>query len=542
MDCLALGAAATRSAANTDLGCVAILLSKSCGTLARRQASFGSDPVVAAENAQQMIAESSMFVNVPLLQEHIVQAVGKHVEHIRHRTAGRADEGLSAATEHYAKVRESCKSLSAMIEEGNGKLGDLVSCCRVDMAIWFALFSLSPDLEEPLKWLSERILETFQELLDRPIVRENTSLVEEHGRPKHSVKAMLYTLGLLAARTKACADALGAPIVLPEVAWGCDGTPMSMLRFFPRPAARHEQHGDSVTCLTALPGGFFASGSDDCSVRVWNDATMEVVHVLQGHMAWVKVLTVMTPAAKSHSQEEDDFCTVIKTDEAARTFLVSGSLDRMIRLWDIETWTTEAIFESESSVLGIVWTGEYLISVGGGGVAEYWNVATGLKENSVALGCDLARCICLRQERAEVLVGCSDGYVGQLCSGANATERGRHRCHTAEVNCIAMLTNGSVATGGTDRAVKLWGPSWACLHVLEGHNPHHGTVNCVFESTFGLLSASFDDTIKLWDLKNGSERCLATLDEHQDSVCQVIELSGLRILSCSEDSSLIVWE
>ena len=266
-----------------------------------------------------------MFVNVPLLQEHIVQAVGKHVEHIRHRTAGRADEGLTAATEHYAKVcrfkalperttkkynychnapppststpprllhifivaanssrlssvsaqvRESCKSLSAMIEEGNGKLGDLVSCCRVDMAIWFALFSLSPNLEEPLKWLSERILETFQELLDRPIVRENTSSVEGHGRPKHSVKAMLYTLGLLAARTKACADALGAQIVLPEVPWGCDGTPMSMLRFFPRPAARHEQHGDSVTCLTALPGGFFASGSDDCSVRVWNDVSI----------------------------------------------------------------------------------------------------------------------------------------------------------------------------------------------------------------------------------------------------------------------------
>ena len=77
---------------------------------------------------------------------------------------------------------------------------------------------------------------------------------------------------------------------------------------------------------------------------------MEVVHVLQGHMAWVKVLTVISPAVKSHSQEEDDFCTVITTDEAARTFLVSGSLDRMIRLWDIETWTTEAIFESESSV------------------------------------------------------------------------------------------------------------------------------------------------------------------------------------------------
>ena len=44
------------------------------------------------------------------------------------------------------------------------------------------------------------------------------------------------------------------------------------------------------------------------------------------------------------------------------------------------------------------------------------------------------------------------------------------------------------------------------------------------------------------DVKWIVDRCLATLDEHQDSVCQVIELSGLRILSCSEDSSLIVWE
>ena len=46
-------------------------------------------------------------------------------------------------------------------------------------------------------------------------------------------------------------------------------------------------HSNRVTALVALPGGLFASGSDDTTVRVWDLASLTCVSVLKGHAGGV---------------------------------------------------------------------------------------------------------------------------------------------------------------------------------------------------------------------------------------------------------------
>ncbi len=54
------------------------------------------------------------------------------------------------------------------------------------------------------------------------------------------------------------------------------------------------------------------------------------------------------------------------------------------------------------------------------------------------------------------------------------------------------------------------------------------------------VSASYDHTLKLWDLATG--RALRTLEGHSDSLCAVaVTADGKRAVSASSDKTLRVW-
>ena len=70
------------------------------------------------------------------------------------------------------------------------------------------------------------------------------------------------------------------------------------------------------------------------------------------------------------------------------------------------------------------------------------------------------------------------------------------------------------ATCSVDTTIKVWmvKKTSAPIHTLEGH---YGYVNDILWSRSGLrlLSCSFDGSVRIWDPKSGV--CLQTLLEHQ---------------------------
>lgn len=124
-----------------------------------------------------------------------------------------------------------------------------------------------------------------------------------------------------------------------------------------------------------------------------------------------------------------------------------------------------------------------------------------------------------------------------LCGSASNLLEG----HTGPVRSVAFGADGQLASGSSDKIIKLWDYAQSKeLHCLRGHT---GSVRSVaFDPTGRTLASGADDScIKLWDTSSGRE--IATLRGHTRSVQSVAfcPSSGL-LASGSEDKCIKIWD
>eukprot|EP01122_Echinamoeba_exundans_P010395 TRINITY_DN3888_c0_g1_i1.p1 TRINITY_DN3888_c0_g1~~TRINITY_DN3888_c0_g1_i1.p1 ORF type:complete len:332 (+),score=39.18 TRINITY_DN3888_c0_g1_i1:183-1178(+) len=94
--------------------------------------------------------------------------------------------------------------------------------------------------------------------------------------------------------------------------------------------------------------------------------------------------------------------------------------------------------------------------------------------------------------------------------------------------------------------IHVWGKEgdrWVLKDVLD--DAHERTIRRVSFSPNGkyLVSASFDASCKVWELRDGSFKRLAVLEGHENEVKgAAFDSSGSLIATCSRDKSVWIWE
>jgi WD40 repeat protein len=114
--------------------------------------------------------------------------------------------------------------------------------------------------------------------------------------------------------------------------------------------------------------------------------------------------------------------------------------------------------------------------------------------------------------------------------------------HSESVTAVAITPDGLQAVSASeDETLKVWDLARGQeLHTLTGHSNSVNAV-AITPDGFQAVSASEDKTLKVWDLARGQE--LHTLTGHSRSVSAVaITPDGKQAVSASEDKTLKLWD
>jgi small GTP-binding protein len=282
-------------------------------------------------------------------------------------------------------------------------------------------------------------------------------------------------------------------------------------------------HKEAVTCVAITPDGRRAvSGSDDCTVRVWDLESMKCIAILEEHISYVQGIALTSDGKLA----------------------VSGSRDTTVRVWDLESMKCVSILKGHfDRVWGVALTpnGELAVSVSDDGTVRVWDLVS-------------MECVHILKGHAGIVLGVSltpDGKRAVSSSFDNTVrvwDLESMKCisilegHTHAVDGVAITPDGKSAVSGSyDSTIRVWDlESMKCVSILEGHKSDVYGV-AITQDGKRVISSSRDTTVRVWDLE--SMKCVSILEGHIDRVWGVVLTpDGRRAVSGSFDKTVRVWE
>ncbi|WP_369779491.1 trypsin-like peptidase domain-containing protein [Streptomyces sp. R33] len=178
--------------------------------------------------------------------------------------------------------------------------------------------------------------------------------------------------------------------------------------------------------------------------------------------------------------------------------LATGSADRTVRLWDVDTGTSRPPL------------------AGHGGVVR--SVSFSADGLTLATGSD---------DRTVRLWDAKNGALRTVLPG-----------HTGAVRSVAFGGDGVLASGGDDGTVRLWDVDAGTARTLSGHT---GPVVSVAFGRDGVLASGGDDgTVRLWDVDAGTARTLSDRRAPVESVA--FSRDGRTLATGSLDGTVQLWD
>lgn len=274
--------------------------------------------------------------------------------------------------------------------------------------------------------------------------------------------------------------------------------------------------------------------------------------------------------------------------------LVSGSRDRTIRVWDVETGVCKHILKGHTaSVLSLQYDEQILVSVSSDGVVFVWDFASILAttksdgdgqgeedegkeveidpESDALVHHSKDRLLCVLRDHTSAVLDVVFDENWIVTGSKDATVRVWRRCdlplspaspssfssssnppsstppsnliawrkftHSGPVNAVDLQHNQVVSASG-EGSMYLWDlETGEKLHRFTGHTK--GLACIVFKGNT-LVSGSNDQTIRVWDTKTG--KCTHVLGEHHLLV-RTVAFDAVRriVVSGGYDRLIKVW-
>jgi WD40 repeat protein len=286
------------------------------------------------------------------------------------------------------------------------------------------------------------------------------------------------------------------------------------------------------------------SASHDGSLRLWDLGTGQLLRAWVGHGSWETAEPIgLSNRGRRSRVYTTDWVTAVAMSPDGRS-AVSGSSDCTIRLWDLSTGELlRSFFGHGAEVIAVAVTpdGRKVVSSSCDRTLRLWDLTNGQLLHTLTGHEGWVSAVAVTPDGRQALSGSHDGALA-LWDLDLRQSRPTLVGHDAEVTGLAVTPDGrQILSSSHDRTVKLWDLDTGQLR--RTFTGHEDTVSAVAMTPDGRhsLSASHDGTLKLWDLATGQP--LLTLAGHVAWVTSVAATpDGQYALSASYDGTLRLWD
>ncbi|CAD5230794.1 unnamed protein product [Bursaphelenchus xylophilus] len=229
--------------------------------------------------------------------------------------------------------------------------------------------------------------------------------------------------------------------------------------------------------------------------------------------------------------------SMLLTDDGKK--VISGSTDRTARIWSTETGEQLFCLQGHTSTVRcMAMQGNRLVTGSRDCTARLWNLDTGECVNVFVAHYAAIRCV--EYDGKHIITGSYDHKIAVFDEATGERTQILVGHQNRVYSLLLDKEKGLLFSGSLDQTIRVWDINdGTCIHTLVGHN----SLTSAMQLRNGyLISGNADHSIRVWNIEDGT--CVHILSGQNSHTAAVTGLQFIRddlIVSSSDDGIVKLW-